>query len=240
MTAPLIGSIEVLAFDIFGTTVDWRASIAEHVRAVAADRGAELDAGAFADAWRDHYLPSMALVRSGSLPWTSLDELHRRSLDELLDQFAVASSFDEAARRRLVRAWHDLRPWPEAGAGLERLRSGYVTVALSNGGFALLTRLVKKAGLRFDAILSAELARQYKPSPEPYQTAARLLDVQPERILMVASHNWDLAGARQAGLRTAFVERAGEKGPLRQADRPGGEAEIVAADFLDLATKLGC
>jgi len=231
---------DVVAFDIFGTTVDWRSGVAGHVRTVSAELGVELDAGAFADAWRDQYLPSMARVRSGEIPWTLLDELHRASLDELLERFGVADRFDEASRGRLVRGWYDLPPWPDAAAGLDRLRTRLVTTALSNGGFALLTHLVKNAGLRFDAVVSAELARQYKPSPEPYLTAARLLGAEPSRVLMVATHNWDLAGAKAAGLRTVFVERPAEKGPLRTADRPGEEAEDTVSDFLDLADRLGC
>jgi 2-haloacid dehalogenase len=229
--------MRVLAFDIFGTTVDWYTGVAEQVAEVAKNHGVELDGGEVASDWRGRYLPSMNKVRSGELPWTVLDELHRQSLDELLAERGV--SLDEDTRNRLVRAWHRLPAWPDAVEGLTRLRERYVLAATSNGGFALLTNLVKAAGLPFDCIISAELARHYKPDPEVYLTVASLLDVPPAEVLMVACHNWDLAGAKEAGLRTAFVERPLEKGPHLTADKPGEfEADITASSFTDLASKL--
>jgi 2-haloacid dehalogenase len=232
--------VRVLAFDIFGTTVDWYTGVATQVAAAGAAHGVELDGGALASAWRQRYLPSMDLVRTGELPWCNLDVLHRRSLDELLEEQGAGAAFDEAARAELVRAWHRLPAWPDAVAGLARLRGSYVLAATSNGGFALLTNLVKAAGLPFDCIISAELARHYKPDPEVYRTVAALLDVRSEQVLMVACHTWDLAGAAAAGLRTAFVERPLEKGPDGHADRPGEIAtDLVAADFTELASILG-
>jgi 2-haloacid dehalogenase len=228
----------VLAFDIFGTTVDWYTGVATQAVEVAADAGVELDGGELASAWRARYLPSMNKVRTGELPWTVLDDLHRESLDELLAERGV--NLDEAARARLVRAWHRLPAWPDASEGLARLRENYILAATSNGGYALLTNLIKAAGLPFDCIISAELARHYKPDPEVYLTVAGLLDVAPADVLMVACHNWDLVGARSAGLRTAFVERPLEKGPLHPADKPGEiEVDLTASSFTELATILG-
>ncbi|WP_407563621.1 haloacid dehalogenase type II [Streptomyces sp. 184] len=235
------GAVRALAFDIFGTTVDWRTGVAEQVTRVARRRGVELDGEAFADAWRGKYLPSMGRVNGGERRWAYLDVLHRESLDELLEQHGVAAAFDDASRGELVRAWHRLPAWEDAAEGLARLRGRYVVAALSNGGFALLTHLVKAAGLPFDCILSAELAQRYKPDPAPYLTAARLLDVEPGELLMVACHGWDLAGARGAGLRTAFVARPLENGPAGGADGAAEVAgEVAAADFGDLADRLGC
>jgi 2-haloacid dehalogenase len=232
--------VKVLAFDIFGTTVDWWSGVSGQVNRIAADRGVELDGGTFADDWRRRYLPSMDQVRRGELPWQNLDALHRRSLDEMLHERSVGPAFDEAARVELVRAWHRLPAWPDSVAGLTRLADRYVLAAVSNGGFALLTNLIKAAKLPFDCVISAELARHYKPDPEVYLTVAELLDVAPGEVLMVAAHVWDLAGARDAGLRTAFVERPGEKGPHGRADRTGDfDADLTASDFLELATKLG-
>jgi 2-haloacid dehalogenase len=228
----------VLAFDIFGTTVDWYTGVATQAVEVAADAGVELDGAELASAWRARYLPSMNKVRTGELPWTVLDDLHRESLDELLAERGV--NLDEAARARLVRAWHRLPAWPDASEGLARLRENYILAATSNGGYALLTNLIKAAGLPFDCIISAELARHYKPDPEVYLTVAGLLDVAPADVLMVACHNWDLVGARSAGLRTAFVERPLEKGPLHPADKPGEiEVDLTASSFTELATILG-
>lgn len=233
--------VDVVAFDVFGTSVDWWTGITRRIAAVAADAGIAVDAAALAGAWRDRYLPSMARVREGERPWTPLDTLHRESLDDLLEAFGVADRFDEAARRELVRGWYRLPAWDDVAAGLERLRGRYVVVALSNGGFALLTHLVKDAGLRFDAILSSELARSYKPDPAVYRTAAGLLGVEPERMLMVACHAWDIAGACAAGLPTAFLERPGEKGPDRPADRAvDATADLAVRSLDELATALGC
>jgi 2-haloacid dehalogenase len=226
--------IRVIACDIFGTTVDWYTGVADQV----ADLLPEADAGAFASQWRDKYVPSMANVREGRRDWAYLDTLHRESLDELLERHALDP--DEDTRRRLVLAWHRLPAWPDSVDGLTRLRDRYTLAALSNGGFALLTTLVKAAHLPFDCILSAELARAYKPDPEVYRTAARLLDVEPGEVLMVAAHGWDLDGAREAGLRTAFLERPAEKGPERPADRAADvTADVSVASFTELAEVLG-
>lgn len=230
----------VLAFDVFGTTVDWYTGVARQTADIFEHLGVQLDGGAFASAWRDKYLPSMARVQHGERDWVYLDTLHRESLDELLAEHGVADAVDEASRQRLVHAWHSLPAWEDSAAGLARLRERYVLAALSNGGFALMTNLVKAANLPFDCILSAELARAYKPDARVYRTAADLLDVRPEEVLMVASHGWDLEGAAAAGLRTAFVERPREKGPDRTADRAADvKADFHATDFLDLAEKLG-
>jgi 2-haloacid dehalogenase len=232
--------VRVLAFDIFGTTVDWYSGVAGQLAELFGELGLELDPGAFASAWRERYLPSMRRVQTGARPWAYLDTLHRESLAELLQEYGVASRVDEPARDRAVRAWHRLPPWDDVLPGLTRLRERYVLAALSNGGFALLTHLVKAAGLPLDCILSAELARAYKPDPAPYQTAAALLDVEPAEVLMVAAHGWDLAGARAAGLATAFVERPAEKGPHHPADRAADVAsDLVAASFPELADLLG-
>lgn len=226
--------IRVVACDIFGTTVDWYTGVADQVAELLPD----VDAGEFAERWREKYAPSMNRVRNGERPWAYLDTLHRESLDELLAELGAASArVDEATRARLVHAWHRLPAWPDAAAGLGGINASYVTAALSNGGFALLTHLVK--GLPFDCVVSAELAGAYKPDAAAYHTAARLLDVAPNQVLMVAAHKWDLVGARAAGLYTAFVERPREKGPRQQADRAEDvEADFYAKDFIDLADQL--
>ncbi len=233
--------ITVLAFDIFGTTVDWRTGVADQVTEIAANSGAPLDGGEFADEWRDRSLPSMAQVRSGEREWVYLDTLHRETLDQLLDVHGVGDAFDDKARTLLVRAWHRLPPWDDSIAGLTRLRSRYVLAALSNGGFALLTHLLKVADLPFDCSVSAELARTYKPDPGVYHAVAGLLDVAPAQVMMVAAHAWDIDGARSAGLRTAFVERPAEKGPNRVADKAGDiTSDLTVTGFVELAERLGC
>jgi 2-haloacid dehalogenase len=233
-------AIRVVACDIFGTVVDWRTGVADQVTEIARDR-ADLDAGSFTDAWRDRYRPALNRVNRRDRDWAYLDTLHRESLDELLAEYGVADAFDEPARQRLVLAWHRLPAWDDSVAGLARLGSRYVRATLSNGGFALLTHVVKSAGLPFDCILTAELAKIYKPAPEAYLTAARLLDVEPDEILLVAAHTSDIAGARNAGLRTAFLSRPLEKGPHRTADELGDTAsDLAVTSFHELADALDC
>jgi 2-haloacid dehalogenase len=223
--------IRVIACDIFGTTVDWYTGVAEQVGDILRIE----DPGRFAGEWRDRYLPSMARVRDGERDWAYLDTLHRESLDELLATWKLDVGVE--ARERLVKAWHRLPAWRDSVRGLARLSLHYQLAALSNGGFALLTNLVKAAGLPFDCILSAELARTYKPDPAVYRTAASLLDVHPSEMLMVAAHTWDIEGARKAGMRTAFLVRPKEKGPHQEADREA-DADLTVDSFIELADVL--
>ena len=234
-------SVRAIACDIFGTTVDWYGGVATQVAEVFTELGIGVDAGVFASLWRDRYGPSMQRVRDGERDWANLDVLHRESLDALLRHHAIADAVDERARVRMVHAWHRLPAWDDTVAGLARLRSRFVVATLSNGGFALLTNLVKAAQLPFDCIVSAELFRAYKPDPRVYRGAAELLDVAPAQLLMVAAHGRDLDGAAGQGLRTAFLERPREKGPHGQADRAAEvTSDIVVSSFLELADLLGC
>lgn len=229
-------SVEVLAFDVFGTVVDWHGSIAREM----ARRYPQVDADAFVRAWRAGYQPAMQRVRSGELGWTLIDDLHRMILDELLPKFGLAH-LDEAARRELNRAWHRLDPWPDAVEGLQRLKRGYILTTLSNGNIGLLTRMAKRAGLPWDCVLSAEVFHAYKPDPKTYLGVARVFDVAPERVMLVAAHHDDLAAARACGLRTAYVERPLEFGAAQPKDvSPRRENDLHCRDFLELAQRLGC
>ena len=233
-------AIKALTFDVFGTVVDWRASLIREGEALGRAKGLAVDWGRFADAWRGMYQPAMDRVRSGAQPWTKLDDLHRASLDTLLGEFKIGG-LAEAEIDALNRAWHRLDPWPDAVPGLTRLRTRYVLATLSNGNVALMVNMAKRAGLPWDAILGAEVARAYKPQPECYLTTAALLGLRPEQCLMVAAHNGDLVAASKCGLRTAFVPRPAEHGPGQTRDlRADHSFDVVARDFLDLASQLGC
>ena len=225
-------AVRALVFDVFGTLVDWRSGVAEAFRS----SGLDGDPEELADDWRTRYRPILEEVNEGSRPWGNFDELHLVTLGDLLAERGLEASVEE--RRRLVDAWHRLDPWPDVRPGLEALRSRCVTAALSNGHVRLLVDLARHGDLRFDCLLSAELARAYKPSPEVYRTAAQLLGVQPAELMMVAAHPWDLEGARTAGLRTAFVDRPLEYGP-GSAARSDPAADESVADLLELAERLG-
>jgi 2-haloacid dehalogenase len=229
-------AVDVLAFDVFGTVVDWHGSIEREM----ATRYPGVDGDAFASAWRAGYRPAMQRVMSGEQGWTLIDDLHRQILDAILPQFGLAH-LDEQARRELNRAWHRLDPWPDVVAGLERLKRKYVICTLSNGNIGLLTRMAKRAGLPWDCVLSAEVFRAYKPDPATYRGVARVFDLPPERVMLVAAHHDDLEGARACGLRTAYVERPLEFGASRPKDvSPRPENDLHARDLLDLAQQLGC
>ena len=232
-------SIKALTFDVFGTVVDWRSSIIREGDAVGQAHKLSVDWAKFADAWRGLYQPMMDRVRTGEMPWTRLDDLHRMSLDRLLKDFAI-TGLSEAEKDHFNRAWHRLKPWPDAVSGLTRLKAKYIIAPLSNGNVSLMTDLAKFAGLPWDCILGAELARHYKPDREVYQSAADFLDLRPDQVVMVAAHQGDLRAARGVGLKTAFVPRPLEFGPDAKPDlTPDPSFDIVATDFNDLAKQLG-
>jgi 2-haloacid dehalogenase len=224
-------AVRALVFDVFGTLVDWRSGIAEAFRA----SGAAGDAEELADAWRARYRPILAEVNDGARPWGDFDELHLATLDDLLAERGM--DLPGAARRRLVSAWHRLDPWPDVRTGLDALRRQRIAATLSNGHLALLVDLARHGDLRFDCLLSAELARAYKPAAEAYRTAARLLGMEPGELMLVAAHPWDLQGAREAGLRTAFLDCPLEYGPGSPA-REDRDADVSAGDLLELAQRL--
>ena len=232
--------IKALTFDVFGTVVDWRESIIREGQALARAKGLDVDWAKFADAWRGLYQPAMNRVRRGEVEWTKLDDLHRMSLVQLLGDFRI-TGLTEAEVDDFNRAWHRLDPWPDAVAGLTRLKRRFILATLSNGNVALMVNMAKRAGLPWDAILGAEVARHYKPQPEAYLTTAALLGLAPDECLMVAAHNGDLAAASAQGFRTAFVPRPAEHGSSQTRDvKAERDWDVIAADFLDLAGKLGC
>ena len=230
--------IQALVFDVFGTVVDWRASIVREGRTLGRRKRLRVDWAAFADAWRAGYRPAMARVRSGDLPWMKIDDLHRMILDGLLKQFSIRG-LTESEIDDLNRAWHRLRPWPDARRGLARLKRHHVIATLSNGNVALLVNMAKNARLPWDTVLSAELFHHYKPDPETYLGAAQLLGFAPAEVMMVAAHKDDLRAAMACGLRTAFVRRPLEYGPNARMDVAAERAfDYNADDFLDLSRQL--
>ncbi|HEX6704742.1 MAG TPA: haloacid dehalogenase type II [Albitalea sp.] len=227
---------QLLLFDIFGTVVDWHGSIVRELTAL----HPEVDADAFALAWRAAYRPSMERVMSGAQPWTRLDELHRASLDALLPRFGLAH-LDDAQRRHLNGVWHRLDPWPDSVAGLTRLKSRFTIASLSNGNLGLLTNMAKRAGLPWDCVLSAEVFKAYKPDPAVYLGAARVFDLDPARAMLVAAHHDDLAAARACGLQTAYIERPLEFGARQPKDvSPEPANTMHARSITHLADLFGC
>lgn len=228
---------KLLAFDVFGTVVDWHGTICRHVDALQwHTRSGQQVAGAeLAARWRKGYQPAMQRVRSGELGWTRIDDLHRLILDEVLDQMQVAD-VDEAARRALNLVWHRLDPWPDVVGGLLKLKALAPIVTLSNGNMALLMNMARHAGLPWDAVISAELFKHYKPDPEVYLGVAQLFGLAPADVMLVAAHKDDLAGARACGLQTAYVLRRDEWGAEHPKETsPDPLANVNVGSLHDLA-----
>jgi 2-haloacid dehalogenase len=232
-----MGNIKALLFDVFGTLVDWRTSVAREAESILVPLDIAVDWPSFADAWRAQYQPTMEEVRSGRLPFGKLDALHRRNLDAVLRAFGL-DHIDEPTRARLNFAWHRLDAWPDVTPGLARLRNNFRLAPCSNGNISLMVDLARRNGFPWDAILGAELARDYKPKPGVYLAAADAFDCMPGEAMMVAAHNVDLAAAAAAGLRTAFIARPDEFGPGKGERAASVAVDVSAASVVELAVKL--
>ena len=232
--------VKVLLFDVFGTLVDWRSCIARECEAALRPLGLPVDGGAMADAWRDQYQPAMEEVRSGRLPFSKLDVLHRRNLDAVLRQSGWDAAVPEAVRVPLNLAWHRLDAWPDVTPGLARLRQRFRLAPCSNGNVTLMADLARRNGWHWDAILGAEWARDYKPQDIVYRASAAAFDAQPHEAMMVAAHSSDLEAAAACGLRTAFIARPDEHGPGRGETRASVPVDLHAESLSDLARQLGC
>jgi 2-haloacid dehalogenase len=234
-----VTEVGALIFDVFGTLVDWRTSVAREARVLLSPLGIALDWNAFADRWRAQYQPAMEEVRSGRLPFSKLDSLHRRNLDVVLNDLGL-ERVDERTRANLNLAWHRLDAWPDVRTGLSRLRTKFRVAPCSNGNISIMVDLARRNELVWDAILGAELARDYKPKPEVYLAAAAAFDCSPADTMMVAAHSSDLAAAAATGLRTAFIARPDEYGRGNGEHAARVPVDLSAASVVELADALGC
>ena len=231
-------NVKAMTFDVFGTVVDWRSSIAREAKIMGEQKGFDFDWDNFADKWRAGYGPSMNKVRTGELPWTKIDVLHRMILDELLSEYNI-TNLTESEKDHFNRAWHRLDPWPDSVPGLTELKKNYVISPLSNGNVALLVNMAKHGGLPWDTVLSAELAQHYKPDPEAYQSTSEFLGFPIEQIMMVAAHKNDLKSAMGQGMMTGYIPRPKEHGPNTTVDsNPEDYIDIIGENFVDFANKM--
>ena len=230
-------AVKALFFDVFGTLVDWRSSIAREAEALLKPKGLALDYPAFADAWRGEYQGAMEEVRAGRIAFCKLDVLHRRNLELTLKRFGVAD-LSEDDKRKLNLAWHRLDAWPDVTRGLARLKRNYLLAPVSNGNISLMVDLARRNDFPWDAILGAEIAGDYKPKPRVYLAAAAAFDLGPQACMMVAAHSSDLAAAAALGLRTAHVARPNEHGPGRGEAAPTVAVDVAVKDLEDLAKRL--
>src|SRR5271170_2031648 len=231
-------AVKALFYDVFGTLVDWRTSIAREAEAMLRPRGVALDWPAFADAWRGEYQGALEEVRSGRMPYCKLDVLHRRNLEITLKKFGVAT-LNEDDKRNLNLAWHRLDAWPDVPPGLARLKRKYLLAPVSNGNIALMADLARRNNFPWDAILGADIAHDLKPKPRVYLDSADAFNLTPDACMMVAAHSKDLAAAAALGLRTAHLARPNEHGPGRGETAPTVEVDFAVKSLEDLAEKLG-
>jgi 2-haloacid dehalogenase len=229
---------KALFFDVFGTLVDWRTGIAREARAMLEPLGHALDWPAFADAWRAEYQPAMEEVRTGRIPFSKLDVLHRHNLDRILPRFGIVGLPEEVARN-LNLAWHRLDAWPDVAPGLARLKPRCLLAPVSNGNISLMVDLARRNALPWDAILGAETAGDYKPKPQVYLSACAAFDLAPGDCMMVAAHTRDLTAAAACGLRTGHIARPDERGPGKGEAAPTAPVDVAAASLEDLAVRLG-
>lgn len=230
--------VRAAIFDVFGTVVDWRSGVAAVMRKAFAKKGIGHDAEAFADAWRAEYDPAMARIRTGGRGYVPLDDLHLENLENVLSARGLDGVFSASERAELNHAWEKLPPWPDSVAGLAAIRAQMPVATCSNGSIALMTALARFGGLQWDCILGAEIARDYKPKAEVYHASCAALRLPPAEVVMVAAHNGDLAAAREAGLKTAFIPRPDEKGPGLGESEALSDWDYVGADLRDLAVRL--
>jgi 2-haloacid dehalogenase len=233
-------AVRAVLFDTFGTVVDWRTGISSAVRAFADAHSLTFDAEEFADAWRSRYQPALERVRSGQRPFVSLDTLHRESLDAALHTHGVdPGALPREGLETLARAWHFLPPWPDSVEGIGQIKRGFVVGPLSNGHTALLLDMAKAARLPWDVIIGSDISQAYKPTPDAYRKPAAILGLDPGEVMLAAAHNDDLAGARRAGLATAFVARPAEYGPHQTRDlAPADSWDEAAGSITELAAAL--
>lgn len=236
--AQILG-LRALFFDVFGTLVDWRTSIAREAAAILRPQGITLDWDAFADAWRGEYQPGMEEVRSGAIPFSKLDVLHRRNLERFLPRLGI-TGLSEATLRDLTLAWHRLDAWPEVPAALARLKTKFLIAPVSNGNISLMADLARRNELPWDAILGAEIAGDYKPKPRVYLAACEAFDLEPSQCMMVAAHSNDLSAAAACGLRTAHIARPNEHGLSKGEGAPTVPVDFAAKDLAELVSQLGC
>ena len=231
-------SIRAMFFDVFGTLVDWRTGVAREADRVLRPLGHTLDWTGFADAWRAEYQPGMEEVRSGRIPFSKLDVLHRHNLERFMPRFGL-TDLSETVRHELTLAWHRLDAWPDVPAALKRLRKKFLLAPVSNGNISLMVDLARHNDFPWDAILGAEIAGDYKPKPRVYLAACEASDLKPAQCMMVAAHSNDLAAAAACGLRTGHIARPGEYGPGTGERTPTVPVDFAGTDLADLASKLG-
>jgi 2-haloacid dehalogenase len=233
-----IAGVRALFFDVFGTLVDWRTSVARQTERILKPLGYNLDWPAFADAWRAEYQPGMEEVRAGRIPFSKLDVLHRRNLERLLPRFGL-TGLSDAVLQEMTLAWHRLDAWPEVPAALARLKKKFLIAPVSNGNISLMVDLARRNALPWDAILGAEVAGDYKPKPRVYLAACEAFDLAPARCMMIAAHSNDLAAAGQCGLRTGHIARPDEHGPGKGECAPTVPVDIAGQGLDEIADKLG-
>jgi 2-haloacid dehalogenase len=238
---PELANVKACVFDVFGTVVDWRSSVIAEATSWGKAKGLSVNWEEFTDRWRLGYTPAMDKVRKSEIPWTKLDDLQRRILEDLLKQYKI-DGLSEEEKTNWAHVWRRLKPWPDSVQALTRLKKKYIISPMSNGNVALMTNLAKFGGLPWDVVLGSDLVQHYKPDREMYLSAPLYLDLRPEEVMMCAAHVSDLLSARKYGLRTGFIYRPNEygSGPVGVPDKAKpSDFDVVSISIDDLAQQMG-
>ncbi|HVL58547.1 MAG TPA: HAD-IA family hydrolase [Burkholderiaceae bacterium] len=229
--------IRALTFDTGGTVLDWHGGISRVLADTGARHGITADWAAITNEYRRRSLQAM-IDQVG--PHFNMDDVHRGVLDLVLRDHGL-EAFDRNDREQIWRAWHELDAWPDFADALRRLRRRYIVGSFTILTTSLVIDVSRRNRLDWDCIISCEMLGIYKTNPTAYVNAARLLQLPPETIMMVACHNFDLMAARRERYHSAFVRRPREWGPAQPPDpEPNAAHDLVVDDFGALADRLGC
>ena len=231
MERPL-SDVRTLTFDMFGTVLNLSGSIVPALREFFRSTGSDTDPAGFWDDWRSRQRIEQhqdTILMLGHVGY--LDSVGR-ALRHTLRRYEI--EHDNTAVLELLKAFERLRPFDDAQEGLLRLGEHYRLVALSNGDRQLLDHLAgNNVEAEFERHLSVDRVGRFKPHPSVYRMAATELGCEPGEIMMVASHSFDILGARACGYRGAYVNRY--RLPYEEASLL---PDIEVSDFLELADRL--
>lgn len=226
-----VEGVGALMFDFYGTVVDMQTGLTQAITPYLRGKGCKEEPDRMVTWWRRWHFENSMIDALLELEHTPYREIGFRSLDYTLERSGVPHTDSEV--RSLVDAITRLRPFPDVVAALDRLRSRYQLVVLSNGDPDMLETGIRNAGVAFDCVISVAEAKSFKPHAVTYQKAAEIIAMQPEEILFVANHAFDCVGAKAFGMRTAFIDR--RKRPFGKTPH---QPDLVVRDFKELADTL--
>ena len=198
-------NIKVCMFDQYGTVVDMQGGLTAIAAPFLKEKGWSGNPNSFVTWWRRMHFENSMIDALLHREHTSYREIGHRAVAHVMDRAGIKYSRDDV--RYLVGEIEKLKPFPEVPAALDRLRTKYRLVVLSNGDPDMLETAKRYHKVPFDKVISVAEANSFKPHVATYTRAAELCGLKPEQILFVANHAFDCIGAKSAGMRAAFIDR---------------------------------